>query len=170
MTIGNYLVYGEPIKGWTLLRSLGDDEENRVGVGEWVLAYTKFFERRQALKYPSFIFKELPLDGGNADSDKEIKELIGKARVFEKSMRTDPETGFGFYQCCLNAGYNPLKEEFYTWVAERLTEKAYVSQSELSADELQKLLDILVCKEEFEKAAMVRDALTGKYTKGLGIF
>lgn len=170
MTVSNYLVYGEPIKGWTLLRSLVDDDENRVGAGEWVLAYTKFFERRQALKYPSFIFNELPIDGNYTDSDEEIKKLLGKARQFERCMKTDPETGFGFYQCCLNDGFNPHKDEFYTWVAERMTQKAYISQSELSTDELQKLLDILVCKEDFEKAAMVRDIMNGKYTKGLGIF
>jgi hypothetical protein len=169
MTIGNYLVYGEPITGWTLLRSLTDDEENQVNGGEWVLAYSRLLHRRNAVKNPSFIFPELPYNG-KTETDDEIRTMLARARDFERSFNTDPQTGFGFYQCCLNHGFNPFNDEFYTWVAERITETAYRSQTDLSNPELEKLLDLLVSKEEYEKAALLRDVLQGKYTKGLDIF
>lgn len=169
MTVGNYLVYGEPITGWMLLRCLHDDDKYGVRMGQWIMAYAKFVRQRNKVKNPSFIFDELPFDNDFEDADG-IRALLKRAKSFEQSLTTDPQTGYGFYHCCLSDGFDPFKDEFYTWVAERMTELVIKTQCTMPPAELKMLLDMLVELEEYEKAALVRDALEGKTTKRSGIF
>jgi len=170
MTIGRYLSYGEPIKGWMLLMALSDDNDNSICSGQWILAYSKFIFQRQAVLRPSFVFDAMPFNSDDIDSDEGARALLNRAREFEASMRTDPQTGYGFYHCCLSDGFDPFKDDFFTWVAERITEKAFSQPTNLADSDLQRLLDTLVAREEYEKAAEIRDLLQSKHTKGLGMF
>mgnify|MGYP003390812315 FL=1 len=166
MQIQNYLSYGEPIKGWTLLRCLVDDDRARMG--QWMLVYTKFVEEQRNPIFPSFTFQDLPFQHNFSDDD--MEGFMNSISKFEKSLKTDPQTGYGFFHCCLTDGFDPFQDEFYVWVADRMTSRIIKTQGDMTPGELKSLLNMLVFTESYEKAAKVRDVLDGKATNISDIF
>jgi hypothetical protein len=89
---------------------------------------------------------------GNLDSIEE----------FEKCMVVDPQVGFAFYSGCLRDGFDPVFDDFYIFVTERISKTASEGQTRLSDPQMKILMEIFVAKEEYEKAALVRDRLENK--------
>jgi hypothetical protein len=59
-------------------------------------------------------------------------------------------------------GFDPSTDDFYLFIAARLVSVATNGQSLLSDPQLKILMEIFVAKEEYEKAALVRDKLEKK--------
>jgi hypothetical protein len=152
----DFLIYGEPVKGWTLVRAIRD--VSNMKAGEWGLAFTNLFFTKKNF-YPSFVFKDLPddlADYGDFDS------YMVKIDEFEECMRVDPQVGYAFYTASIDDGFNPSLDDFYIFTAERLMSTAIEGQKKLSKKQLRILMEIFVSKEEYEKAALVRDTLDKK--------
>lgn len=151
-----FLIYGEPIKGWTLIRAMRDVANMKAG--EWGLAFTAlFFTKKDFL--PSFVFKDIP------DMSLEIDDFENYMKVmdeFEFNMMVDPQIGFAFYNGAMIDGFDPEQDDFYLFVSQRLIKTASDGQSLLSDPQLKILMEIFVHKEEYEKAALVRDRLENK--------
>lgn len=152
----DYLVYGEPVKGWSLIRALKDLEN--LNAGEWALVYSNlFFVKKNFL--PSFFFKDIPDD---FDEESDIGIFLNKIDEFEKSMNVDPQLGFAFYTSCLDDGFDPIKDDFFIFVAGRIKKIAEEGQQNITDNNLQKLMNIFVAMEQYERAALVRDKLEKK--------
>ena len=151
-----FLIYGEPIKGWALIRAMKDVANMKAG--EWGLAFSEFFFSKKDF-LPSFVFNEIPRDMEGEDN---FDEYMNHIDEFESSMIVDPQIGFAFYKSCLEDGLNPTIDDFYIFVAERIVKTASEGQKRLSDQQLKILMEIFVSKEEYEKAALVRDRLEHK--------
>jgi hypothetical protein len=154
-----FLIYGEPIKGWTLLRAMKDVANMRAG--EWGLAFTSFFFAKKDF-LPSFVFNEIPEDSGVGDLDDDFDGYVERIEQFERCMIVDPQIGFAFYNSCLFDGFDPALDDFHLFVSDRIQKAASKGQSQLSDPQLKVLMEIFVSKEEYEKAALVRDRLERK--------
>ncbi len=155
-----FLIYGEPIKGWSLIRAMKDVANMKAG--EWGLAFSNlFFTKKDFL--PSFIFSDIP-DNSIEDDDGEdsFDCYLKRIEEFEHCMVVDPQIGFAFYQGCLMDGYDPTMDDFHIFVADRIVATALEGQKLLSDDQMKILMEIFVDKEEYEKAALVRDKLENK--------
>src|SRR3989337_2331606 len=136
-----FLIYGEPVKGWTLIRAMKDVANMKAG--EWGLAFTSlFFTKKDFL--PSFIFNDMPTD---MDSD-DFEEYMKSIEDFEKHFLVDPQIGYAFYNSCLDDGFDPAMDDFYIFVAERMMKTASSGQKQLSDPQLKILMEIFVSKEE----------------------
>lgn len=150
-----FLIYGEPVKGWTLIRAMKDVANMQAG--EWGLAFTSlFFTKKDFL--PSFVFPDIPND---IDSD-DFEEYLATIESFEQYMIVDPQIGYAFYNSCLLDGFDPSLDDFHCFVAGRVLESAAKGQKLLSEPQMKILMEIFVHKEEYEKAALVRDSLDKK--------
>ena len=84
-----FLIYGEPVKGWTLLRAMKDVANMKAG--DWGLAFSNlFFTKKNFL--PSFVFKDIP-----DDIEEDFEDYMAKIDVFESCMLVDPQVGYAFY-------------------------------------------------------------------------
>ena len=150
-----FLIYGEPIKGWSLIRAMVDVANMKAG--EWGLAFSElFFKQKNFLA--SFVFKDIPTELNLNDYDGYISEI----EEFERRMVTDPQVGFAFYSSCINDGFKMDADDFHLFTAGRILQTAKDGQDQLNKEQLQILMDIFVEKEEYEKAALVRDTLEDK--------
>jgi hypothetical protein len=150
-----FLVYGEPIKGWALIRAMKDVANMKAG--DWGLAFSNlFFTKKNFL--PSFVFKDIPDEIQEDDFEAYIKNIDD----FERCMVVDPQIGFAFYNGCLMDGFDPSIDDFYIFIAERVIKTAREGQTRLSDPQMKILMEIFVSKEEYEKAALVRDTLEKK--------
>lgn len=149
-----FLIYGEPVKGWTLLRAMKDVANMKAG--DWGLAFSNlFFTKKNFL--PSFVFKDIP-----DDIEEDFEDYMAKIDVFESCMLVDPQVGYAFYSACLEDGFDAIMDDFYIFTAERLLKTAKEGQAKLSKKQLRILMEIFVSTEEYEKAALVRDTLDKK--------
>jgi hypothetical protein len=154
-----FLIYGEPVKGWALIRAMKDVANMRAG--EWGLAFSNlFFTKKDFL--PSFVFKDIPNDTTDEDVFDNFDCYLKKIEKFEKQMMVDPQIGFAFYNSCMIDGFDPTVDDFHIFVAERILGTAYDGQKQLSEEQMKTLMEIFVYKEEYEKAALVRDKLDNK--------
>lgn len=157
-----FLIYGEPIKGWSLIRAMKDVANMKAG--EWGLAFSNlFFTKKDFL--PSFIFPDIPdndIDPENEDGEDNFEGYLKRIEKFEKCMIVDPQIGFAFYQGCLLDGFDPSMDDFHIFVADRIVTTALEGQKLLSEVQMKTLMEIFVYKEEYEKAALVRDKLENK--------
>lgn len=154
-----YLIYGEPIKGWVLVRAMKDVGNMRAG--EWGLAFSNFFFTKKDF-LPSFVFQEIPDNNEAEDIDDNFDEYLKKIEKFERRMKVDPQIGYAFYQSCMFDGLDPKMDDFHIFVADRILKTASQGQNLLSDPQLKILMEIFVAKEEYERAALVRDKLENK--------
>ncbi len=157
MVLSKHISYGEPIKNWTILRCVETDGCLRPG--QWTMVYTRFIKENRKYIQPSFVFDNL-LETVYDDADFQL--YMNRVDQFEESLHCDPQTGYGFYSYCLQDGFDPFIDDFYIWVAEKITEHVIQKQKQLSSDELKRIMDMLVVMEEYEKAAVLRDLLNFK--------
>lgn len=150
-----FLIYGEPIKGWTLIRAMKDVANMKAG--EWGLAYTTLFFSEKNFQ-PSFVFSDIPNDMESDDFELYIKTI----EDFEECMKVDPQVGYAFYESCLLDQFDPISEDFYIFVASRVLQVAINGQKQLSEAQMKILMEIFVAREDYEKAALVRDTLDHK--------
>jgi len=149
-----FLIYGETITGWALIRAMKDVANMKAG--EWGLVYSNlFFTKKEFL--PSFVFKDIPV--GDFD---EYDDYMQHLDTFEDCMKCDPQVGFSLYNACLDDGFNPILDDFYIYILERIQKTATEGQKNLSKQQLKILMEIFVSKEEYEKATLVRDTLEDK--------
>src|ERR1035437_6058863 len=109
-----FLIYGEPIKGWTLIRAMRDVAN--MSAGEWGLAFTSlFFTKKDFL--PSFVFKDVPNIGLEVD---DFEGYLKSMEEFEVDMMVDPQIGFAIYNSAMMDDFDPAQDDFYLFMAERL--------------------------------------------------
>lgn len=151
-----FLIYGEPIKGWSLIRAMKDVANMKAG--EWGLAFSNLFFTKKDFM-PSFVFKNIPDD---FDINDDFETYLENLEAFERCMIVDPQVGFAFYNGCLLDGFDPALDDFYIFVSGRVIQVASEGQTRLSDPQMKVLMEIFVHKEEYEKAALVRDRLENK--------
>lgn len=154
-----YLIYGEPIKGWALVRALQD--VGNMKAGQWGLAFSNFFFTRKDF-LPSFVFTDIPDNSEESDVEDNFDAYLERIEKFEKRMKVDPQIGYAFYNSCLMDGFDPAMDDFHIFVADRILKTASKGQEQLSGLQLKILMEIFVSKEEYERAALVRDKLENK--------
>lgn len=150
-----FLIYGEPVKGWCLIRAMRDVANMKAG--EWGLAFSSLFFTKKDF-CPSFVFKDVPDDFDTDDFEMYLKNI----EKFEKCLVVDPQIGFAFYNGCLMDGFDPGIDDFHIFIAGRILKTAMEGQMRLSDPQCKLLMEIFVDKEEYEKAALVRDKLEKK--------
>lgn len=152
-----FLIYGEPIKGWSLIRAMKDVANMKAG--EWGLAFSEFFFAKKNF-LPSFVFKDIPNDIDPSFDD--FGGFMKSLDDFEEAMKVDPQIGYAFYNACMFDGFDAHMDDFFIFVAGRILTTALEGQRQLSTKQLKTLMEIFVSKEEYEKAALVRDTLDEK--------
>ncbi len=157
----DYIIYGEPIKGWILVRSL--KEQHGAMPGDWGLAFKTFFLNRSDFM-PSFFFKDVPkeLEALEESMEDDFADYLKEIDKFEACLKVDPQIGYAFYNSCITNDFDPLSDDFHIWVAEKISSAAKTGQQSLSKKELKSLMKIFVSMEEYERAALVRDLLDDK--------
>lgn len=152
----HYLIYGELVPGWTLVRAMKDLPN--MNAGDWGLVFTNLFHLKEDF-LPSFVFNKILNDLRTYPSFDEYSIELDK---FEEHLKVDVQIGFAFYNACLEDGFDPVKDDFYIYIAHKLYLTALNGQGVLSESNLKKLLNIFLSKEDYEKAALIRDKLAKK--------
>ena len=162
----NCITYGEPIMNWTLIRALKD--RGTMKAGEWGLVYTPTYVMFSGNleSDPAFIFKNLPPQY-NIEAD--TISYLEKIDIFERDLTCDPGTGSAFYISCLKHGFDE-DESLALWVADHILKTIIYMQPKLQRTELECLLEIMLEKEEYEKAALIRDTLDNRSVNAQKIF